>query len=69
MSYDLAVWDGKPPLDNHQAGFVYDELYQRFLESDDVVMPPAPRIVAYVEALVDRYPVGGVGAALLCGQG
>ncbi|MEV8596096.1 hypothetical protein [Streptomyces sp. NPDC052012] len=34
----------------------YDELYERYLESDDVVVPPAPRIVAYVEALVARYP-------------
>ncbi|WP_406728854.1 hypothetical protein WJ438_35665 [Streptomyces sp. GD-15H] len=55
MSYDLAVWDGERPLDNHQAGATYDELYERYLESDDV-MPPAPRIVAYVEALVERYP-------------
>ncbi|MGY3200296.1 hypothetical protein [Streptomyces sp. TE5632] len=55
MSYDLAVWDGERPLDNHQAGATYDELYERYLESDDVV-PPAPRIVAYVEALVERYP-------------
>lgn len=35
---------------------MYDELYERYLESDDVVVPPAPRIVAYVEALVARYP-------------
>lgn len=56
MSYDLAVWDGERPLDNHHAGSAYDELYERYLESDDVVVPPAPRIVAYVEALVERYP-------------
>ncbi|MGW0886540.1 hypothetical protein [Streptomyces sp. NPDC002671] len=56
MSYDLAVWDGDRPLDNRQAGSTYDELYERYLESDDVVVPPAPRIVAYVEALVARYP-------------
>ncbi|MER5905151.1 hypothetical protein ABT150_34575 [Streptomyces mirabilis] len=56
MSYDLAVWDGERPLDNHQAGSAYDELYERHLESDDVVVPPAPRIVAYLEALVARYP-------------
>ncbi|MGW2563366.1 hypothetical protein ACWCXB_29895 [Streptomyces sp. NPDC001514] len=42
--------------DNHEAGSVYDELYARYLESDDVVVPPAPHIVAYVEALVQRYP-------------
>ncbi|WP_326652217.1 MULTISPECIES: hypothetical protein [unclassified Streptomyces] len=56
MSYDLAVWDGERPLDNHQADSVYDELYARYLESDGAVVPSAPRIVAYVEALVERYP-------------
>ena len=56
MSYDLAVWDDDRPLDDDQAGSTYDELYERYLESDDVVVPPAPRIVAYVEALVARYP-------------
>jgi hypothetical protein len=56
VSYDLAVWDGERPLDNDQAGSVYDELYERYLELEDVVVPPAPAIVGYVEALVDRYP-------------
>ncbi|MFI0960594.1 hypothetical protein ACH4S8_04095 [Streptomyces sp. NPDC021080] len=56
MSYDLAVWDGDRPLDDDQAGSTYDELYERYLESDDVAVPPVPRIRAYVEALVERYP-------------
>ncbi|MER6849818.1 hypothetical protein AB0A81_41350 [Streptomyces flaveolus] len=56
MSYDLAGWDGVRPLDNRQAGSTYDELYERYLESDGVFVPPAPRIVAYVEGLVARYP-------------
>jgi hypothetical protein len=56
VSYDLAVWDGERPLDDDQAGSVYDELYARYLESDEVVVSPAPRIAAYVEALVERYP-------------
>ncbi|WP_328471690.1 hypothetical protein [Streptomyces sp. NBC_00448] len=56
MSYDLAVWDGDRPFDNRAASSTYDDLYERFLESDDVVAPPMPRIVAYVEALVARYP-------------
>lgn len=56
MSYDLAVWDGDRPIDDRQASSMYDELYERYLESDDVVVPPAPSIVAYVEALVARYP-------------
>ncbi|WP_405915865.1 hypothetical protein [Streptomyces sp. NBC_00728] len=53
MSYGLAVRDGDRPIDNRQAGSTYDEHY---LESDGVVVPPAPRIMAYVQALVARYP-------------
>ncbi|MFD7873644.1 hypothetical protein ACFV5G_05860 [Streptomyces sp. NPDC059766] len=56
MSYDLAVWDGDRPLDDDQAGSTYDELYKRYLESYDVVVPPVPSVVAYVEALLTRYP-------------
>ncbi|MEV8553796.1 hypothetical protein AB0L04_28765 [Streptomyces glaucescens] len=56
MSYDLAVRDGARPMDDRAPSSTYDELYERYPESDDVVMPPAPRIVAYVEALVARYP-------------
>ncbi|WP_217127915.1 hypothetical protein [Streptomyces sp. AC558_RSS880] len=56
MSYDLAVWDGERPPDDHRAGSVYDELYARYLESDDAVVPPTPRITAYVDALLERYP-------------
>ncbi|MER5402266.1 hypothetical protein [Streptomyces sp. NPDC002599] len=46
MSYGLAVGDGDRPLDDDQAGSAYDELYERYLESDDVLVPPAPRIRA-----------------------
>ncbi|MFD5522353.1 hypothetical protein [Streptomyces sp. NPDC127066] len=56
MSYDLAVWAGDRSLDDDRAGSVYGELYERYLESDDVFVPPVPRIRAYVEALVERYP-------------
>ncbi|MFF9206729.1 hypothetical protein ACF1AE_34170 [Streptomyces sp. NPDC014986] len=56
MSYDLAVWDGDHPRDDRQASSMYDELYERYLESDDVAVPPAPHIVAYVDALLARYP-------------
>ncbi|MEU9318242.1 hypothetical protein [Streptomyces sp. NPDC048295] len=56
MSYDLAMWDGDRPLDDGQAGSTYNELYERSLESDDVAVAPVPRIVAFVEALVARYP-------------
>ncbi|MFE3128574.1 hypothetical protein [Streptomyces hydrogenans] len=56
MSYDLVVWDGDLPIDDRQAASMYNELFERYLESDDVVAPPAPRITAYVEALVAQYP-------------
>ncbi|WP_327187441.1 hypothetical protein [Streptomyces sp. NBC_01334] len=56
LNRTLAVSDRNYVLDDGQAGLAYDELFERYLESDDVVVPPAPRIVAYVEALVARYP-------------
>ena len=56
MSYDLAVWAGARPLDDDRAGEVYDELYERYLDTDDDLLPPAPTIAAYVEALLERYP-------------
>ncbi|XIE81551.1 hypothetical protein AB6O49_34170 [Streptomyces sp. SBR177] len=59
MSYDLVVWDGDRPTDDRAAGATFDELFERYLESDDVAVPPEPRIMAYVEALVARYPDDG----------
>ena len=56
MSYDVAVWEGENPADNDDAGSTFDDLYGRYLETEDVAQPPSPRIQAYVEALVDRYP-------------
>ena len=56
MSYDLVVWDGEPPRDNDEAGAVFDELYECYLDSEDAVVEPSPRIEAYVKALVERYP-------------
>ncbi|OEJ96423.1 hypothetical protein [Streptomyces thermolilacinus] len=61
MSYDLAVWDGERPRDDDEAGSAYDELFARHLESDDTVVPPEPRIAAYIRALVERYPDDGGG--------
>lgn len=56
VSYDLAVWDGEKPRDDDEAGRVFDEFYERHLGSEDVTTEPSPRIEAYVEALVQRYP-------------
>ena len=60
MSYDLAVWDGEQPSDE-EASAVFDELYDRYFDSEDVIAEPSPRIEAYVEALVERYPDDVVG--------
>jgi hypothetical protein len=56
MSYDIAVWEGDRPTDDQNAGSTYDELYQRYLESEENEEPPNPRIKAYVDALLERYP-------------
>ncbi|MFD5405724.1 hypothetical protein [Streptomyces griseorubiginosus] len=53
MSYDLAVWDGERPRDE-EAGEVFDELFEHYLDSEDVLVDPSPRIAAYVSALVER---------------
>ncbi|GAB7184235.1 hypothetical protein ATKI12_4066 [Kitasatospora sp. Ki12] len=55
MSYDLAVWDGEQPS-NDEAGAIFDELYERYLESEDLIVELSPRIEAYIRALVERYP-------------
>ncbi len=55
MSYDLAVWEGRHPADDDDAGSTYVELSERYLESAEPEAV-APRIAAYVAALVARYP-------------
>ncbi|MFE5142377.1 hypothetical protein ACFRDV_32770 [Streptomyces fagopyri] len=59
MRYDLAVWDGEQPLDDGAAGLVFDELYERYLESEEAAVPLLPRIDAYASALIERYPKDG----------
>ncbi|WP_329138687.1 hypothetical protein OG552_31370 [Streptomyces sp. NBC_01476] len=56
MRYDLMVWDGKRPSDDAEAGVVYDELYERYVDSEEPVVELTPGIAAYVDALVERYP-------------
>jgi hypothetical protein len=60
MSYDLAVWAGEHPLNDEQAGAAYDELYERYLDSEGAATAPTPSIVAYVKELLKRYPDGDV---------
>src|SRR3954447_3711704 len=58
MSYDLAVWEGDRPADDAAAAAEFERLYNRYIESDEDV-PPTPRIAAFVQALLDRYPDRG----------
>lgn len=55
MSFDLAVWEGQRPESDRAAAAAYQLLVER-LESGDTDAPPSPRITAYVEALLDRWP-------------
>jgi hypothetical protein len=54
MSYDLAVWEGDRPSDDVGAAAHYGSLMDR-MESGELG-EPTPRIRAYVEALLARWP-------------
>jgi hypothetical protein len=54
MSYDLAVWEGDPPADDDAAIAEFEILYERYIGGAKVT--PTDRIIAYVTALLDRYP-------------
>jgi hypothetical protein len=58
MSYDLAVWEGERPSDNEAAAKFYVERIVPQIEEYDLSkpVPPTPRIMAYVEALLTRWP-------------
>ena len=61
MSYDLAVWEGDRPANDLAAAAEFKLLYDRYVGSADNTEPTA-RIVAYVGALLDRYPDIGTDA-------
>jgi len=52
------VWEGPHPRDDAEAGRQYDELFDRYHETDDLV-PPTERIRAFVEAAIARWPEAG----------
>ncbi|MEV0935591.1 hypothetical protein ACIBMX_21785 [Streptomyces phaeochromogenes] len=54
MSYDLAVWEGERPADDKAAGRAFNDLYDRYVDTD-VGHPPTERIAAYVAALLERW--------------
>lgn len=58
MSYDLVVWEGELPADDKAGEKVYLEHIAPQLDSYDPAnpIPPTPRIKAYVEALLQRWP-------------
>ncbi|MFF0291926.1 hypothetical protein [Streptomyces sp. NPDC005262] len=53
MSYDLAVREGERPADDKTAGRVFNDLYDRLVDTE-VGQPPTERIAAYVAALLER---------------
>jgi len=54
MSYDLAVWEGEHPSDDASAAAQYESLMDQ-MESGELG-EPSPRVRAYVEALLVRWP-------------
>jgi hypothetical protein len=59
MSYDLAVWEGERPADDKAGTKFYLEHVVPQLEAyrpGSPVAPPTPKIRAYVEALLERWP-------------
>jgi len=55
MSYDLAVWVGEQPASDAEASAIYQRLMDD-MESGVTDSPPSPRIAAFVEALLARWP-------------
>jgi hypothetical protein len=58
VSYDLAVWEGQRPADDEAGTKFYRERIVPQLEAHDPrdPLPATPRIRAYVEALIKRWP-------------
>ncbi len=55
MSYDLAVWESERPANDLAAAEEFQRLYDRYIASGEP-LAPTPRIAAYTQALLDRYP-------------
>jgi hypothetical protein len=49
------VWDGPKPTSDDAAAQTFEELYDRYIESD-VDVRPNERITGYVRTLLERYP-------------
>lgn len=44
------------PADDTAAADCFEDLYDRFMESDVPIAPPTERIIAYVARLLERWP-------------
>lgn len=53
MSYGSAVRESERPVDNEAAGRAFNDLYDRYVDTDGE-HPPTDRIAAYVAALLER---------------
>jgi hypothetical protein len=53
VSYDIAVWEGDPPVSDRAALRVFSFLSSRYESASD---PPTARLAAFVRALTARYP-------------
>lgn len=56
MSYDLAVWEGERPADDAAAARCFTALYDRYIDMEEPEVPPVEQIVAFVSALLERWP-------------
>jgi hypothetical protein len=56
MSYDVAVGVGEQPTNDDAAA---EDFEARADASEEEARPPGPRTMAYVDALLKRFPEGG----------
>lgn len=54
MSFDLAVWEGERPASDAEAAATYARIMDALETADPE--PPTPRIAAFVDALLERWP-------------
>ncbi|MEU8550559.1 hypothetical protein AB0C81_26860 [Streptomyces roseoverticillatus] len=55
MSYDIAVWEGDRPADDAAAVQCFRNLYDQYMGTNEQA-PPTRAIVAFVAALLQRWP-------------
>jgi hypothetical protein len=58
VSYDMAVWEGKPPADDAAAKATFETLYEQYAQRE-YPTPPTSTIAKFVAILVERWPDTG----------